>query len=344
MNLKRRNKHLDSYLQEISKTPLLSPEQELSIAGRMSFIRNNLGYARKLLVSKDIRLGIYFSENHMGRELSLENYLKNVKEQHSSRLSKETFDFVSEKINLLRNEYKELVNSLVSANLRFVVSVARKYRGSGLPFLDLIQEGNLGLTKAADRFDEKKGFKFISYAFWWIRQSMLTVIETQQRTVRLPISVVRDINRERKITRKLEQGYEREPTHQEILDEIGFVGNITLDVRMFDRPDFSLDSKLFEKEGEETLLDVTPNNTPSPDGGIIQESFARMLESVLSTLPERERIVIESYFGIGTIDEKTLEEIGFDLNLTRERVRQIKEIALGRLRKGSRGELLESYF
>lgn len=231
---------------------------------------------------------------------------------------------------------------LVKANLRFVVSVAKQYQNQGLSLGDLINEGNLGLIKAAKRFDETRGFKFISYAVWWIRQSILQALAEQSRIVRLPLNRVGALNKIGKKFSELEQEFEREPTAAELAEQLGMsVSEISETIKISGRH-LSVDAPFVQGE-DNRLLDVLPNEMqPPPDSELIRESLRIEVQQVLSTLSIRESEVIKLYFGLeGTT--LTLEEIGEKFNLTRERVRQIKEKAIRRLRHASRSKALRSF-
>jgi len=235
------------------------------------------------------------------------------------------------------------LEKLVRANLRFVVSVAKQYQNQGLTLPDLINEGNLGLIKAAQRFDETRGFKFISYAVWWIRQSILQALAEQSRIVRLPLNQVGSLNKINKAFSKLEQEFEREPSSDELADLLDLPEEKISDTIKVSGRHVSVDAPF--QEGEDgTLLDVLQNNdSPRADRSLLTESLQREIERSLSTLTERERDVIRLFFGIGMNYGLTLEEIGAKFDLTRERVRQIKEKAIRRLRHTSRSKLLKAY-
>ena len=235
------------------------------------------------------------------------------------------------------------LEKLVKANLRFVVSVSKQYQNQGLTLPDLINEGNLGLIKAAQRFDETRGFKFISYAVWWIRQSILQAIAEQARIVRLPLNQVGSLNRINKTFSKLEQEFEREPSPEEIADVLEIEKEKVTESQSISGRHVSVDAPF--KDGEDgTLLDVLSNsNSPNTDISLIHESLQREIDRSLSTLTERERDVIKDFFGIGIPHPLSLEEIGEKFGLTRERVRQIKEKGIRRLRHTSRSKLLKTY-
>lgn len=235
------------------------------------------------------------------------------------------------------------LEKLVKANLRFVVSVAKQYQNQGLTLGDLINEGNLGLIKAAKRFDETRGFKFISYAVWWIRQSILQALAEQSRIVRLPLNRVGALNKIGKAYSNLEQEFEREPSANELAKELEMDISEVSDTLKISGRHVSMDAPFAQGE-ENRLLDVLENDQqPSPDFILMSESLRNEIERALSTLTERESEVIKLYFGLGTEHSLTLEEIGEKFNLTRERVRQIKEKAIRRLRHASRSKNLRSY-
>jgi len=245
-------------------------------------------------------------------------------------------------IRIRKNDSLAL-EKLVKANLRFVVSVAKQYQNQGLSLGDLINEGNLGLIKAAKRFDETRGFKFISYAVWWIRQSILQALAEQSRIVRLPLNRVGALNKIGKAYSSLEQEYEREPNAQELAQELDIdISEVSDTLKIAGRA-VSMDAPFAQGE-ENRLLDILENDEqPSPDFTLMSESLRNEIERALSTLSEREGEVIKLYFGLNKEHSLTLEEIGEKFNLTRERVRQIKEKAIRRLRHASRSKNLRSY-
>lgn len=242
----------------------------------------------------------------------------------------------------IRKGDQRALEKLTRANLRFVVSVAKQYQNQGLSLPDLINEGNLGLIKAAEKFDETRGFKFISYAVWWIRQSILQALAEQSRIVRLPLNQVGSLNKINKALSKFEQENERQPSSDELSEMIDVPKDKISDtLRVSGRP-VSVDAPFVEGE-DNSLLDVLPNtDSPSADRGLVNESLNTEIERALSTLSSREREIIKSFFGIGC-QEMTLEEIGERFGLTRERVRQIKEKAIRRLKSPSRSKLLKGY-
>jgi RNA polymerase primary sigma factor len=268
---------LDLYLQEIGETPLLTPDQEVSLAKRI----------------------------HMGDESALEN--------------------------------------LTKANLRFVVSVAKQYQNQGLSLADLINEGNIGLIKAAKRFDETRGFKFISYAVWWIRQAILQALAEQSRIVRLPLNRVGTLHKIGKVSSHLEQAYGREPSADEIANELALTESEVTDTLKISNTHLSLDAP-FSSSEDNSLIDVLEDEyQPSPDEALLKQSLMTEIEKALDTLTPREAEVINLYFGLNHEKALTLEEIGARFSLTRERVRQIKEKAIRRLRHASRSRSLRAY-
>ena len=242
----------------------------------------------------------------------------------------------------IRKGDQEALEKLTRANLRFVVSVAKQYQNQGLSLPDLINEGNLGLIKAAEKFDETRGFKFISYAVWWIRQSILQALAEQSRIVRLPLNQVGSLNKINKALGKFEQENERQPSTEELADMIDIPKDKIADTLRVSGRHVSVDAPFVEGE-DNSLLDVLPNDdSPSADRGLTNESLGTEIERALQILTLREREIIKSFFGIGC-QEMTLEEIGERLDLTRERVRQIKEKAIRKLKKPSASKLLKSY-
>ena len=243
----------------------------------------------------------------------------------------------------IRKGDRSAFEQLTKANLRFVVSVAKQYQNQGLSLGDLINEGNLGLIKAATRFDETRGFKFISYAVWWIRQSILQALAEQSRIVRLPLNRVGALNKIGKAYNSLEQEYEREPNSSELAKELQMNVEEVAEALKISGRHISMDAPFTQGE-ENRLLDVIENQEhPAPDHLLMSESLKAEIERILSTLSEREAEVIKFYFGLNKEHSLTLEEIGERFNLTRERVRQIKEKAIRRLRHASRSKNLKSY-
>ena len=242
----------------------------------------------------------------------------------------------------IRTGDQRALEKLTRANLRFVVSVAKQYQNQGLSLPDLINDGNLGLIKAAEKLDETRGFKFISYAVWWIRQSILQALAEQSRIVRLPLNQVGSLNKINKALSKFEQENERQPSSEELSEMIDVPKDKISDTLRVSGRHVSVDAPFVEGE-DNSLLDVLPNDdSPSADRGLVNESLNTEIERALSTLSSREREIIKSFFGIGC-QEMTLEEIGERFGLTRERVRQIKEKAIRRLKSPSRSKLLKGY-
>jgi len=238
---------------------------------------------------------------------------------------------------------RRALKELTEANLRFVVSVAKDYQGQGLPLTDLINEGNLGLIKAAERFDETRGFKFISYAVWWIRQSILQALAEHSRIVRLPLNRVGTISKINKAAERLEQEYERSPRADELARQLEMKPNEVNDAQRISRRHHSLDTP-FSDDDKNCLLDIIEDGkTESPDKELLMDSLQEEVSAALDTLKDREREVIRMYFGIEREYALTLNEIGEEFGLTRERVRQIKEKAIRRLRHRSRSRKLRQY-
>jgi len=268
---------------------------------------------------------------------SLDKYLQEI--------GREELITIEEEVDLaqrIRQGDKEALEKLTRANLRFVVSVAKQYQNQGLSLPDLINEGNLGLIKAAEKFDETRGFKFISYAVWWIRQSILQALAEQSRIVRLPLNQVGSLNKINKAFSKFEQEFERTPSPEELADILELPKEKVSDTLRVSGRHVSVDAPFSDGE-ENSLLDVLINNdSPNADRALLNESLGKEIERSLATLTERERDIVKYFFGIG-VQDMTLEEIGERFGLTRERVRQIKEKAIRRLRHTSRSKLLKSY-
>jgi RNA polymerase primary sigma factor len=251
-----------------------------------------------------------------------------------------------EEVNLARHIKSgdpEALGKLVKANLRFVVSVAKQYQNQGMTLPDLINEGNLGLMKAAQRFDETRGFKFISYAVWWIRQAILQSLAEQARIVRLPVNKIGSINKISRAFSRLEQEFEREPTSTEIADMLEMAPEEVKDSLKTNGRTVSMDAPISSEEDNNMYDVMQSTDTPSPDKNLINESLAYEIERALSTLSPRENKVLKLYFGINMKHPFTLEEIGEELGLTRERVRQIKEKAIKRIQYTTRCRILKSY-
>ena len=242
-----------------------------------------------------------------------------------------------------RNGVNGAINKLIQANLRFVVVVARQYQNQGLPLSDLINEGNIGLIKAAQRYDEHKGFKFISYAVWWVRQAIMQALAEQSRIFRLPLNRAEELRRINKVVRGLKQELGREPTTHEIAGKLSLDHRDVVDIMRTFSPHLSLDAP-FSPGEEGRLLDVIEDTTiESPDAPVMEKSLKEEVVWALNTLTDREAAVIRSYFGINREKPMTLDEIGKQFGLTRERVRQIKERAIRRLRHTSRSVRLHAY-
>jgi RNA polymerase primary sigma factor len=242
----------------------------------------------------------------------------------------------------IRNGDRAALEELTRANLRFVVSVAKQYQNQGLSLPDLIDEGNLGLIKAAEKFDETRGFKFISYAVWWIRQSILQALAEQARIVRLPLNQVGSLNKINKAYQRFEQEHERKPSAEELADILDIPVDKIADTLKMSGRQVSVDAPFVEGE-DNSLIDVMVNeDSPNADYKLINESLSREIDRALEQLTPREADILRSFFGIG-VPEKTLEEIGIELDLTRERVRQIKEKAIKKLKHSSRSSILKTY-
>ncbi|HNQ13512.1 MAG TPA: RNA polymerase sigma factor RpoD/SigA [Bacteroidia bacterium] len=269
---------------------------------------------------------------------SLERYLNDI--------SKEPMISPQDEVELAQRIRKKdpiALEKLVKANLRFVVSVAKQYQNQGLTLPDLINEGNLGLIKAAQKFDETKGFKFISYAVWWIRQGILQALAEQSRIVRLPLNQVGNVNKIRKTFAELEQKFEREPTDEEIASELDISKEQLADTLRISNKAVSMDAPI-DSEDSFSIGDLLENtNTPSTDNELMNESLKKDIDRSLNTLTPRESDIIKLFYGIGNSHQLTLDEIGDRMNLTRERVRQIKENALRRLKNKSRSGVLKNY-
>ena len=268
---------------------------------------------------------------------SLDKYLQEIGRKELISVDEEV-----ELAQRIREGDQAALDKLVSANLRFVVSVAKQYQNQGLSLPDLIDEGNLGLIKAAQKFDETRGFKFISYAVWWIRQSILQALAEQARIVRLPLNQVGSLNKIGKELSKFEQEHERRPSAEELAERLDIPVDKISDTLKVSGRHVSVDAPFVDGE-DNSLLDVLPNDdSPMADKGLTNESLSIEIERALQILTGREREIIKSFFGIGC-QEMTLEEIGERLDLTRERVRQIKEKAIRKLKKPSASKLLKSY-
>ena len=243
----------------------------------------------------------------------------------------------------IQDNDERAMKELVEANLRFVVSVAKKYQGNGLSLADIINEGNMGLIKAAKRFDHTRGFKFISYAVWWIRQSILQALAEQSRLIRLPLNRVGTITKITRAAEKLESEVERQPKGDEIGAQLEMSGDEVLMAMQYSRRHSSLNSPFQEGENSSLLDIIEDSEAEEPEAKIMMESMSEEVNGALETLSERERVVLEMYFGINRDSAMTLNEIGEEFDLTRERVRQIKEKAIQRLRHRSRSKNLRRY-
>lgn len=269
---------------------------------------------------------------------SLDKYLQEI-----GRVELITADEEVELARRIKEGDQAAMEKLVKANLRFVVSVAKQYQNQGLTLPDLINEGNLGLIKAAQRFDETRGFKFISYAVWWIRQSILQALAEQARIVRLPLNKIGSINKINRTFSELEQKFEREPSPEEIAAVLDMSEQDVKESLMSSGRHVSMDAPLQEGEEGDMYDVIKSSESPSPDNELVTESLRREIERSLSTLTPREADVLRLFFGLNGETALTLEEIGEKFELTRERVRQIKEKAIRRLKQGSRCKLLKSY-
>lgn len=272
--------------------------------------------------------------------ISLEKYLQDI-----SKLDMITADEEVELARKIKAGDLNALEKLVRANLRFVISVSKQYQNQGLTLPDLINEGNIGLIKAAERFDETRGFKFISYAVWWIRQSILQAIAEQARIVRLPLNKIGNISKINKAFTSLEQFHEREPSVEEIADLLDITTNEVSDFLKISGRHISVDAPLSDDDDSGSMLDLMSdeNILNSPDKELTNESLRSEIERSLSTLSPREASVLKMYYGIGYKNPLTLDEIGRNLDLTRERVRQIKEKSLRRLKQTSRSNLLRPF-
>jgi len=269
---------------------------------------------------------------------SLDKYLQDIGREELITAEEEV-----ELARRIRSGDDKALEKLVKANLRFVVSVAKQYQNQGLSLPDLINEGNLGLIKAAQRFDETRGFKFISYAVWWIRQSILQALAEQSRLVRLPLNQVGSLNKIKKATSRLEQEFERPPSVEEIAKKLDIPEHKLDKALRITTRYVSMDAPIAEDEDTKFLDVFVSEDTPRTDNNLMRQSLNKEIQRSLSTLTEKERDVINLYYGIGMNHGLTLDEIGAKFNLTRERVRQIKEKAIRRLKHTSRSKLLKAY-
>ena len=283
-------------------------------------------------------LQLKISKSITNREsASLERYLQEI-----GRAEMISVDEEVELAQRIRRGDRRALERLTTANLRFVVSVAKQYQNQGLSLPDLINEGNLGLIRAAEKFDETRGFKFISYAVWWIRQSILQALAEQSRIVRLPLNQVGALNRISKAFSRFEQENERRPSAEELADSLDIPASKITDTMRVSGRHVSVDAPFSDSE-DNNLLDVLPDReSPDSDRSLMGESLSTEVERALSTLGDRERDVLKMFFGMSG-QEMSLEEIGIHMGLTRERVRQIKEKAIRKLRGGQRSKLLRAY-
>ncbi|MEJ7642957.1 MAG: RNA polymerase sigma factor RpoD/SigA [Chryseolinea sp.] len=269
---------------------------------------------------------------------SLDKYLQEI-----GKVDLITAEVEVELAKRIREGDQVALEKLTKANLRFVVSVAKQYQNNGLTLGDLINEGNLGLIKAAKRFDEKRGFKFISYAVWWIRQSIMQALAEQSRIVRLPLNRVGSLNKISKTFSELEQRFQREPSTEEVAEVIGVTNQEVLDNLKVSGRHVSVDAPFAQGEENSLLSVLSDANESKPDSGLMADSLTLEVQRALSTLTIREAQVLDLYFGLNNHEAMTLEEIGEKFHLTRERVRQIKEKATRRLRHMTRSRTLKSY-
>ena len=276
---------------------------------------------------------------------SINNRESEALEKYLQEIAREELISVEEEVELaqrIRKGDRKALERLTKANLRFVVSVAKQYQNQGLSLPDLINEGNLGLMKAAEKFDETRGFKFISYAVWWIRQSILQAIAEQSRIVRMPLNQVGSVNKINRMLNRFEQENERRPSIEEIAEETDIPEEKVDDAMRVNTHHISVDAPFIDGE-DNGLLDVLINDdSPMADRPLVLESLRSEIQAALRNLTERERNVLEAYFGIGQ-NEMTLEEIGVKYGLSRERVRQIKEKAIRNLRNTTKSKLLKTY-
>ena len=269
---------------------------------------------------------------------SLDKYLQDI-----SKIDLITAEEEVELAQKIKRGDQRALEKLVNANLRFVVSVAKQYQNQGLTLPDLINEGNFGLVKAAQRFDETRGFKFISYAVWWIRQSILQALAEQSRIVRLPLNKIGSINKINKTFSYLEQAHERPPSAEEIAEELGLsVSEVKQSLKNAGKH-ISMDAPFAEGEDSNLYDVISASETPMPDTELVKESIRQEIGRVLETLSEREADVVKLYYGIGQSSTMTLDEIGITFDLTRERVRQIREKAIRKLRKSAKSDLIQSF-
>ncbi len=307
-------------------------------------------YPFRLIILSFSSLHVNFKSRNSGLKLTkqLTNRENKSLDQYFQEIGKYELLSPNEEIDLaikIKNGDMHAQEKLIRANLRFVVSVAKMYQNQGLPLGDLINEGNIGLVKAAKKFDETRGFKFISYAVWWIRQGIMSAIADQSRVVRLPLNRVGNLTKLSKAYRNLEQELERKPTIEELAEILDITSDEVAYTLQISGRQLSVDAPINNSdEQKSTLIDILQNNEqPLPDKNLMDDSLRNEITRILTTLDEREAEVIRLSFGIGTGQKATLEEIGERFNLTRERIRQIKEKALRKLRTSKRNEKLKDY-
>lgn len=269
--------------------------------------------------------------------VSVEKYLHEI-----SKLELISIEQEVELAKRIRKGDTAALNQMVNANLRFVISVAKQYQHQGLSLSDLINEGNLGLIKAAQRFDETRGFKFISYAVWWIRQSILQALAEQSRIVRLPLNKIGSLNQINKVSARLDQQFEREPSIEEIALEMELSVETIREAMKNSGRHLSMDAPI-NSEDDATFGDFISTETQNPENLLFNESLSKEIERILSVLTEREAIIINLFFGLNGNQPLSLDEIAEQLNFTRERVRQVKEKAIKRLKHSSRNKLLKDF-
>lgn len=269
---------------------------------------------------------------------SLDKYLHEIGKEELINAEKEV-----ELARLIKKGNQSALNKLIKANLRFVVSVSKQYQNQGLSLPDMINEGNLGLIKAAQRFDETRGFKFISYAVWWIRQSILQALAEQARIVRLPLNKIGSINKINRTFADLEQKFEREPSVQEIAQALDIAPEEVKESLKNSARHISMDAPLSHEENSNMYDVLLSKDSPPPDKALLNDSLRKEIERALSTLTYRESNIIRLYFGLTGKHQHTLEEIGEEFDLSRERVRQIKEKAIKRLKNATRCKNLKTY-
>jgi RNA polymerase primary sigma factor len=275
----------------------------------------------------------------LDRNTGLDQYLKDI--QRYPLLSREEENELARRA---RNGDRAAINTLVSSNLRFVVSIAKRYAGNGVPLEDLVNDGNVGLVKAAERFDPERGFKFISYAVWWIRQSILLSISENSRMIRLPMNRVGLSQKAGRIARQIEQAEGREAEIEEIARELNVPAGDIEEVFNMSRPHLSIDAPVNDDGDEATFVDqIMDETTPGPDQNLYADTLGRDLWRALGTLSERERSILVTYYGLGGKTPRTLEEIGVELGYTRERIRQLKEQALEKLRTRPQVKFVADY-